>query len=415
MKTVKSIFGLLMLITGLPLLAWGTFPSTLTNAVDGLYGTEIMAHHLNNLEAKVGVDGSAVVTSLDYLLKNSASINPGHKHTPASGGTGLYSYTAGDLLYASGTTTLEKLAKAAAGNVLLSGDAPSWGKVGLTTHVNGTLAVGNGGTGLTTVAAGSYLKGAGAGALAPRTASEVKTDLSLNNVENTALSTWAGSTSLTTLGTVANGTWGGTAVAANKGGTGQTAYAVGDLLYADTTSTLARLADVATGSVLRSGGVDTAPAWGQVNLTTDVSGTLPGANGGTGHTYGGGYQIEGHGLYTNPADSTTYYLNYAGRSPSTTESWRKYIMKSGKIKAINIFCWQSVGTNEASSFYFRLNGSSDTLITDAMVHNASATTVLNDALDISVSAGDYFTIKWVTPAWATNPTSVEIQVDILVQ
>lgn len=32
------------------------------------------------LQAKVGVDSSAVVTSLDYLVKNSASINPGHLH-----------------------------------------------------------------------------------------------------------------------------------------------------------------------------------------------------------------------------------------------------------------------------------------------------------------------------------------------
>jgi hypothetical protein len=40
-----------------------------------------------------------------------------------------------------------------------------------------------------------------------RSASDFKTDLSLNNVENTALSTWAGSSSITTLGTIASGTW----------------------------------------------------------------------------------------------------------------------------------------------------------------------------------------------------------------
>lgn len=40
-----------------------------------------------------------------------------------------------------------------------------------------------------------------------------KTSLSLNNVENTALSTWAGSTNLTTLGTISTGTWQGTAIA----------------------------------------------------------------------------------------------------------------------------------------------------------------------------------------------------------
>ncbi|MBA7577710.1 hypothetical protein ES708_19563 [subsurface metagenome] len=43
--------------------------------------------------------------------------------------------------------------------------------------------------------------------------SEVKTDLSLNNVENTALTTWTGSESITTLGTIGTGTWEGTAIA----------------------------------------------------------------------------------------------------------------------------------------------------------------------------------------------------------
>jgi hypothetical protein len=74
----------------------------------------------------------------------------------------------------------------------------------------------------------------------------------------------------------------GTALAATSGGTGQSSYAVGDLLYAGTTTTLAKLASVATGNVLRAGGVGTAPAWGKVDLTTDVTDVLPPANGGTG-------------------------------------------------------------------------------------------------------------------------------------
>ena len=128
--------------------------------------------------------------------------------------------------------------------------------------------------------------GTSAQILTTRTASNLKTDLSLNNVENTALSTWAGSTSITTLGTVTTGTWSATTIAATKGGTGQTTYAIGDLLYADTTTSLAKLADVATGNVLLAGGVTTAPLWGKINLTsaTHVSGTLPVANGGTAQT-----------------------------------------------------------------------------------------------------------------------------------
>jgi hypothetical protein len=80
---------------------------------------------------------------------------------------------------------------------------------------------------------------------------------------------------------VANLTPGLGTITAAKGGTGQTSYAVGDLLYADTTTTLAKLADVATGNALISGGVSTAPSYGKIGLTTHVSGTLPVANGGT--------------------------------------------------------------------------------------------------------------------------------------
>lgn len=65
------------------------------------------------------------------------------------------------------------------------------------------------------------------------------------------------------------------------GGTDNAVYAIGDLLQASATTTLARLAAVATGNVLLSGGVATVSAWGKVGLTTHVSGQLPLANGGT--------------------------------------------------------------------------------------------------------------------------------------
>ena len=75
-----------------------------------------------------------------------------------------------------------------------------------------------------------------------------------------------------------------TALAATSGGTGQNSYAVGDLLYASSTTALSKLADVATGNALISGGVGVAPLYGKIGLTTHVSGTLPLANGGTGLT-----------------------------------------------------------------------------------------------------------------------------------
>lgn len=67
-------------------------------------------------------------------------------------------------------------------------------------------------------------------------------------------------------GVITTGTWSATTIAPNKGGTGITSYAIGDLLYADTTSSLAKLADVSAGSYLRSGGVTTAPLWSTLKL-----------------------------------------------------------------------------------------------------------------------------------------------------
>lgn len=83
-------------------------------------------------------------------------------------------------------------------------------------------------------------------------------------------------------GTAANVT--GT-VAANKGGTGFASYAVGDILTANAASTLAKVADVAVGNALLSGGVGVIPFYGKVTLTGHVSGILPGANGGTGNGF----------------------------------------------------------------------------------------------------------------------------------
>src|SRR3990167_3454085 len=62
-------------------------------------------------------------------------------------------------------------------------------------------------------------------------------------------------------------------VAVANGGTALTSYAVGDLLYASGATTLAKLADVAAGQVLVSGGVGVAPAW---SASPTVTGLLVG-------------------------------------------------------------------------------------------------------------------------------------------
>lgn len=128
--------------------------------------------------------------------------------------------------------------------------------------------------------------------------------------------TYVGQTSITTLGTIATGTWQGTAIGAGFGGTGLATYAVGDLIYASGASALARLADIATGNVLLSGGVATAPAWGKVGLTTHVTGTLPVGNGGTGITALGTGVATALGINVGSAGAFVTF-NGAGGTPSS--------------------------------------------------------------------------------------------------
>ena len=122
--------------------------------------------------------------------------------TAAQGGTGQTSYTIGDLLQASAATTLSKLAATSTGNALISGGVgtvSAWGKIGLTTHISGTLGATNGGTGLasyttgdlivansgttltslTAVATGRVLASAGTGTVPAWTATPTLTSLAL--------------------------------------------------------------------------------------------------------------------------------------------------------------------------------------------------------------------------------------------
>lgn len=77
-------------------------------------------------------------------------------------------------------------------------------------------------------------------------------------------STYVGQTSITTLGTIATGTWNGTVIDEIYGGTGVNSYATGDLLYASGSNTLTTLTAGAEGKVLQvnSSGV---PVWGDVD------------------------------------------------------------------------------------------------------------------------------------------------------
>jgi len=167
----------------LPFANGGTNATTQQAAINALTGTQTSGHYLRS-------DGTNA--SMSALLGTDISGTVPVEH----GGTNLASYTIGDILYASGSTTLSTLADIATGNVLLSGGvgaAPSYGKVTLSTHVNGVLPIANGGTGNTgqqgainalagAVTSGQYLRGNGTNVvMSALQASDITGTVSISN------------------------------------------------------------------------------------------------------------------------------------------------------------------------------------------------------------------------------------------
>lgn len=207
------------------------------------------------------------------------------KVTPTSaGGTGLTSYSVGDMLYYNSGSALTKLAIGSSGYYISSsGTAPQWtapaaltktddtnvtltlggsastallNAASLTLGWTGQLAASRGGTGIGTYTVGDILYASGTTALSKLAIGSAYQALQVN-AGGTA-PTWQPSAS-------------------------SVMTAQGDLLYASAANTLARLAKNTTATrYLANTGTTNNPAWDQINLANGVTGTLPVGNGGTG-------------------------------------------------------------------------------------------------------------------------------------
>jgi hypothetical protein len=136
--------------TQTPLSGGGDLSISRTLTVGGL-------NNMGNSNYVVGVNNSATGWEYKNIVgtANEINITPTAGQieigivdplNPTKGGTGQSTVAQGDILYGSAANTWARLSAAASGNVLISGTTPSWGKVGLTTHVSGILPISNGGT-----------------------------------------------------------------------------------------------------------------------------------------------------------------------------------------------------------------------------------------------------------------------------
>jgi hypothetical protein len=148
----------------------------------------------------------------------------------------------------------------------------------------------------------------------PLTNTEVDTNfsnLNTDKLESTyagAMNSLTGGTSIATVGTVTAGTWSAGTIAATRGGTGQSTYAAGDLLYASATNTLSKLTKPSTASYLKMSS-DGTPSWDTLGLD-DITATGT-VTTGTWNASVIGAAYGGTGIANNAANTIAFTGNYS--------------------------------------------------------------------------------------------------------
>jgi hypothetical protein len=258
-------------------------------------------------------------TSLSGLTPSSATtgtVTLAGTLGPASGGTGATATpTNGQLLIGNGTNfTVATLASGTGISTTTGAGTLQVNNTGVTAFTSGTgLSVNTAATGSVSVTNTGVLSFTSGTGLSVNTAATGA--VSVTNTGVTAIS--AGTTGLSYSASTGSVTLSGTLVVSN-GGTGATSLTSSGILYGNGTSAVGVTAAGASNTVLHGNGAG-APTFSAVDLTADVTNTLPVSHGGTGATTITGILL-GNGTsavtaVTNAANYSTF-VSTSGGVPS---------------------------------------------------------------------------------------------------
>jgi len=121
----------------------------------------------------------------------------------------------------------------------------------------------------------------------------------------------------------------------------------------------------------------------------------------------------------SPTDSNTYYIGnlfVLGPLVSSQDSRRVTVQRSGTITDVGIMTTigGSLGSGELSTFTINnvTSGTSSTITTGA-THSGDSNINYTLSSPLTVTKNDKIEVRWVTPVWVTNPTTVRQMINVV--
>lgn len=125
-----------------------------------------------------------------------------------------------------------------------------------------------------------------------------------------------------------------------------------------------------------------------------------------------------HSATWNPGDSVTLYVGSGyDTTPQASALTVGIPLGTGTIVKADIYTrvGGTLGSNENVTLNFRLNNTTNTLLTSTLQLSAVSQVVSVTGLNITTTDTDHGAIEVITPPWATNPTTVKIVVVLFIK